>query len=142
MNHINDDERREKHTRIFFMFLVGLGLTLLMSQCVSEAYASDKKVACVQVGDDAGTTGFVTIPTGNSQVMARCEGYSARHVIGNGSGTVATSTDSILDADNSMDICIDPANDTRISFYKQYDGGNPQCCLYKVKPRTLPCNQP
>lgn len=108
----------------------------------APAEASDRKIACVQVGDDAGSTGFVTIPGGNSQLMLRAEGYSVRYSIGNGSGTVATSTDSIVDANNSMDTCIDPVNDTRVSFYKQYDAGNPQVCVYKVKPRTVNCQQP
>jgi hypothetical protein len=138
-----DGDTFEHRFRVGVLLLLALGLVMLFSQWVGEAFAADRPgIGCVQVGDDAGTTGFITIPTGNRELALRCEGYSARHRFGKGSGTVAASTDSILDADKTVPFCVDPENDTRVSFYKLYDGGNPQCCAYKVTPRDLPCNQP
>jgi hypothetical protein len=129
--------------------LTALGITVLVKawlgpegEVIARAEASDIKIDCVLLGDDAGTTAFITLPGGSTQVMLRSEGYSSRYRIGNGSGTVAIATDSVLDADKSIDLCVDPVNGTRLSVYRQYDGGVAQACAYKVKPRTLPCNQP
>lgn len=111
-------------------------VTLAWGLARAPAFADDVKINCVNVGDDGGTTGFVTIPTQTGEAVIRCDNHNVRHRFGIGASTVATSTDSILDADKSIILCPGGEN-TRVSFFKPFDGGTPACCVYRVKPKVM-----
>jgi hypothetical protein len=109
------------------------GIVLSFATRSSPAEAADFLYSCPQPGADAGTTANLAINPGE-QLMIRCPGYSGvTYRECQTSSCTATSTDSVLDADKSIDVCT-PSQYTTLSLYKLYDGGNPLCCVYKVYP--------
>lgn len=52
----------------------------------------------------------------------------------------ATANDSVIDADQSVDIC-GLSGYSQLSVFRTYDGGVPSCRLYAVNPSSPGCRQ-
>lgn len=118
---------------LFGLALAGLtGRTTL----VPQARAGDFLYGCIKPGLDAGSTANLTIQGGN-QFMVSCPTYPVQYrVCLAGATCTATSTDAPIANDQQVDLCAGTSY-TQLSLYKQYDGGNPLCCVYRVAPKTV-----
>lgn len=125
-----------RNLALTLLALAGLAGLLLFH----EAHAADFYKETLQPGADAGTTANAAIDIGG-QVMIRCDNHAVKYKLCEPNRTcAATANDSPIDANQSIDIC-GVVGFTKLSVYRQYDGGVPSCRLYTVNPRSPQCLQ-
>jgi hypothetical protein len=119
-----------------FLALAGLAGVFF----VHEARAADFYKETLQPGADAGTLANATLDIGG-QAMIRCDNHAVKYKLCEPNRTcAATANDSQIDANQSIDIC-GLNNFTKLSLYRQYDGGVPTCRVFSVNPRSPQCAQ-
>ena len=121
-----------------------LAVVALFALCVTlslEAEAADLYQATLVPGFDAGTG--AKLISGNlpgNQFMVSCSTYSGvtyRLCKTQDAGPCAAlATDAPIEANKQVDLCA-PSGYTALALYKFYDGGNPECGVYIVTPKTV-----
>lgn len=121
-----------------------LGLLLLAGIGVwgvsTRAHAADFYLETLAPGADAGSTASSTALKPGVQFMLRCATYGVTYKLCETTATscTATTNDSPIDADLSIDVC--PLNDySKLSVFRTYDGGVGSCRLYRVNPPSPQC---
>jgi hypothetical protein len=122
-----------------FLFLLTAAFLATRLFCADDAYADDTYVTSLFPGADAGSTAPSDAGFGaGQQLMIRCDTYPGvtLRMCQAGAACTATSNDTRIDPDKSIDICT-RTGIGQLSVFKQYDGGNPTCRLYVVNPKTV-----
>lgn len=122
-----------------------LALTLLALAAIASILRSHDARAddtyaniTLKPGADAGTLATtLAFPVGGNQAMIRCDTFAVRLRLCDSTTTcTATSNDTPIEADKSIDLCPRPSQRS-LSVFRTYDGGVPDCRLYVVNPKTV-----
>lgn len=131
---------RSNPARLFLF--AALAVVLKAALLSSPANAADTYIETLRPGADAGTLAVSTGVKAGNQTMIRCDGFAVTYKLCETAVTScsATTNDSRIDADQSIDIC-GVSGYSKLSLFRTYDGGVPLCRLYNVNPSSPACRQ-
>lgn len=127
--------------RLTLPLLIALTAVVAGLWALPNAHAADFYIETLVPGADAGSLANSASVKEGVQLMVRCPSYAVTYKLcETGATCSATANDSVIDSDQSIDIC--PLTGySKLSVFRTYDAGNPSCKVYRVNPPSPQCKQ-